>query len=55
MITDLLTRFPVDVERSFLVGDQPTDLEAARAAGLKSYLFSGPNLEMFLWPLLQRS
>ncbi|WP_298363203.1 HAD family hydrolase [uncultured Bradyrhizobium sp.] len=55
MITDLLTRFPVDVERSFLVGDQPTDLEAARAAGLKSYLFSGPNLEMFLRPLLQRS
>ncbi|MGY3587862.1 D-glycero-D-manno-heptose 1,7-bisphosphate phosphatase [Bradyrhizobium sp. USDA 4341] len=55
MITDLLERFPVDVERSFLVGDQPTDLEAARAAGLKGYLFSGPNLEAFLKPLLQRS
>ncbi|WP_375788915.1 HAD family hydrolase [Bradyrhizobium sp. Pha-3] len=55
MITDLLERFPVDVERSFLVGDQPTDLEAARAAGLKAYLFSGPNLEAFLKPLLQRS
>ncbi|UFX47783.1 HAD family hydrolase [Bradyrhizobium sp. 41S5] len=55
MITDLLERFPVDVERSFLVGDQPTDLEAARAAGVRGYLFSGPNLEAFLKPLLQRS
>ena len=52
MINDLLARFPVDVERSFLVGDQPTDLEAARAAGLKGYQFSGPNLELFLRPLL---
>lgn len=54
MINDLLERFPVDVERSFLVGDQPTDIEAARAAGLKGYLFSGSNLELFLKPLLQR-
>ncbi|WP_407169427.1 HAD family hydrolase [Bradyrhizobium sp. ORS 111] len=53
MINDLLERFPVDVKRSFLVGDQPTDLKAASAAGLKGYLFSGPNLELFLKPLLQ--
>jgi len=55
MIKDLLERFPVDLERSFLVGDQPRDLEAARAAGLKGYLFTGSNLEQFLKPLLQRS
>ncbi|MGN8549062.1 HAD family hydrolase [Bradyrhizobium sp. 13971] len=55
MINDLLERFPVDVERSFLVGDQPTDLEAARAAGLKGYLFSGSNLEKFLRLLLRGS
>jgi D-glycero-D-manno-heptose 1,7-bisphosphate phosphatase len=53
MINDLMGRFPVDVERSFLIGDQPTDLEAARGAGLKGYLFSGSNLELFLRPLLQ--
>ncbi|QOZ33077.1 HAD family hydrolase [Bradyrhizobium sp. CCBAU 53421] len=55
MINDLLERFPVDVERSFLIGDQPTDLEAARAAGVRGHLFSGPNLDLFLKPLLQRS
>ena len=52
MINDLLERFPVDIQRSFLIGDQPTDLEAARAAGLKAHLFSGHNLERFLKPLL---
>ncbi|WP_043159754.1 HAD family hydrolase [Bradyrhizobium sp. Ai1a-2] len=53
MITDLLKRFPIDIDRSILVGDKPTDLEAARAAGLKGYLFSGQNLERFMKPLLQ--
>jgi D-glycero-D-manno-heptose 1,7-bisphosphate phosphatase len=55
MIRDLVERFPVDVERSFLVGDKPTDVMAARAAGLKGYLFSGANLELFLKPLLRRA
>ncbi|TAI65860.1 HAD family hydrolase [Bradyrhizobium sp. Leo170] len=53
MITDLLKRFPIDIDGSILVGDKPTDLEAARAAGLKGYLFSGQNLERFVKPLLQ--
>lgn len=53
MIIDLLERFPVDLERSLLIGDQPTDLEAAGAAGVKGHLFSGPNLDLFLRPLLQ--
>ena len=55
MINDLLARFPVDLDRSFLVGDQPTGLEATRAAGLKGQLFSGSNLELFLRPLLLAS
>jgi D-glycero-D-manno-heptose 1,7-bisphosphate phosphatase len=52
MITDLLGRFPVDVSRSILIGDKPTDLEAARAAGIKGYLFPGNNLEHFLRSVL---
>lgn len=48
MLLDLMAQWPVDVDRSFLVGDKPTDLEAARAAGVRGVLFSGGNLLEFL-------
>jgi D,D-heptose 1,7-bisphosphate phosphatase len=48
MITDLLARFPVNADDSILIGDKPSDLEAARAAGLHGHLFSGGNLENFV-------
>jgi D-glycero-D-manno-heptose 1,7-bisphosphate phosphatase len=53
MINDLLKRFPVDISRSILIGDKPSDLEAARAAGIKGYLFAGHNLEHFLRSVLK--
>jgi D-glycero-D-manno-heptose 1,7-bisphosphate phosphatase len=52
MILDLVQSFPVDVGRSILIGDQPRDIDAAQAAGVKGYLFSGQNLEEFVRPLL---
>ena len=55
MILDLAKRFPVNVDRSFLIGDKLTDIEAARAAGVRGYLFSGQNLEQFVKPMLTRS
>jgi D,D-heptose 1,7-bisphosphate phosphatase len=48
MIKDLLSRFPVRADLSILIGDKVTDLEAAAAAGLQGYLFSGGNLEAFV-------
>ncbi|KJC50874.1 HAD-IIIA family hydrolase [Bradyrhizobium sp. LTSP857] len=48
MITDLAERFPVDLTRSMVIGDKPSDIEAAQAAGLPGHLFEGGNLEAFL-------
>jgi D-glycero-D-manno-heptose 1,7-bisphosphate phosphatase len=52
MITDLLARFPVDPSRSVLIGDKPTDLEAAQAAGVHGILFSGGNLAQLVRSIL---
>ncbi|QOZ44045.1 D,D-heptose 1,7-bisphosphate phosphatase [Bradyrhizobium sp. CCBAU 53340] len=54
MITDLLNRFPVDPRRSFVIGDKPSDIEAAHAAGLRGHVFPGGNLREFILPLLAR-
>ncbi|QOZ08451.1 HAD-IIIA family hydrolase [Bradyrhizobium sp. CCBAU 51765] len=48
MIIDLAQRFPVDMTRSLVIGDKPSDIEAARAAGLAGHLFEGGNLEAFV-------
>jgi D-glycero-D-manno-heptose 1,7-bisphosphate phosphatase len=48
MIEDLLRTWPVDPSRSIVVGDSPTDLAAAGAAGLRGALFRGGRLDAFL-------
>lgn len=48
MINDILNCWEVDLESSFLIGDSERDLEAAAAAGIKGYHFSGGNLYEFL-------
>jgi D-glycero-D-manno-heptose 1,7-bisphosphate phosphatase len=48
MILDLTKSWPLDLERSFVVGDKPTDMEAARRAGITGFLYPGDNLDVFM-------
>ena len=41
MILDLMARWPVDPARSVLIGDKPSDVAAARAAGIRGVLHAG--------------
>jgi D-glycero-D-manno-heptose 1,7-bisphosphate phosphatase len=52
MLKKLMADWPVDVSRSLMIGDRPTDLEAAAAAGVRGHFFTGGNLLATLKPLL---
>ena len=54
MITDLLASFPVDRERSILIGDSGRDLEAAHEAGISGFKFTGGDLKEFVQEILKR-
>ncbi len=52
MLLKAMADYPVNREASFLIGDKPTDIEAAHAAGIGGFLFKGDNLETFAeWAL----
>jgi D-glycero-D-manno-heptose 1,7-bisphosphate phosphatase len=48
MLVDLMDKWPVDRERSILVGDKESDCEAARAVGIRAFLFEDGNLRDFV-------
>lgn len=48
MLLDILEHWPVNVERSFLVGDKSSEIEAARGAGIVGYRFRGGDLAGFV-------
>jgi D-glycero-D-manno-heptose 1,7-bisphosphate phosphatase len=48
MILRALADWPIDRDRSILIGDKPSDLEAAARAGVRALLFEGGDLQAFL-------
>jgi D-glycero-D-manno-heptose 1,7-bisphosphate phosphatase len=48
MIEQAILDFDIQRDGSFLIGDKPSDLEAAQKSGIPGYLFPGGNLRDFL-------
>jgi len=48
MLLRALADFPIDRDRSLLVGDKASDMEAARRAGVQALRFRGGDLAAFL-------
>ena len=52
MLRDLMAHWPVDTDRSLMIGDKPSDMEAAASAGIAGHFFHGGDLLAFVRPLL---
>lgn len=55
MIERAIRDLDIDRSASFLIGDRATDIQAAQASGMPGYLFTGPDLDAFIRPLLMPS
>jgi D-glycero-D-manno-heptose 1,7-bisphosphate phosphatase len=54
MILDIARHWPIDLKRSFLVGDKASDMEAARAAGVRGFRYETGPLDRFVADAISR-
>ncbi|HEY1935258.1 MAG TPA: HAD-IIIA family hydrolase [Acetobacteraceae bacterium] len=52
MLLDLIRAWELDPARCVMIGDQPTDMEAAAGARIPAHLFRGGNLLEFVRPIV---
>lgn len=52
MILRAIADHDIDPAKSFMIGDQPSDMEAAKRAGIPGFRFEGGNLDEFVRELL---
>jgi len=55
MILRGLADFAIAADRALMIGDKDSDMQAARAAGIDGYLFTGGDLEAFLLDAARRT
>jgi D-glycero-D-manno-heptose 1,7-bisphosphate phosphatase len=55
MILQGIRDFNADLERSFVIGDSDKDLQAAEAAHLRGYLYTGGDMQDFFWEVVQHN
>jgi D-glycero-D-manno-heptose 1,7-bisphosphate phosphatase len=54
MIHDLMKHWPVQRDGSFVIGDRESDIEAAAAADMPGFLFTGGDLDAFVADILDQ-
>ncbi len=55
MLLQAFAEYPVDKQKSFLIGDKQSDLQAAENAGIKGYLYETGDLRQFVSVLLENA
>ncbi|MGB1025576.1 MAG: HAD hydrolase-like protein, partial [Rhodospirillaceae bacterium] len=55
MLLDLMASWPVTLEGSFLIGDKTSDIEAAEAAGVPGFLFTGGGSGEAVLPVIEQA
>jgi len=55
MLLDLMAHWPTELDRSFIIGDRDSDIEAGRRAGIAGHLFQGGDLDALVQAILEQS